>query len=142
MQNFVQQGHNILFEVAKRYEYEVEQANKQFSKEDDAIETALQKYDEQWSRTIKVKSALALVRDHEHKDDLKEAREIVKEQLRSIQREREALENRRPRCEDQHYRRHKATATLFENQPKFYDAIVYRIQSEMFAYTQDEQHSE
>ncbi|KAF5848928.1 hypothetical protein GGP41_010102 [Bipolaris sorokiniana] len=128
---FVKQGQDIICEVEKRYEHEIDVASRQYEKEDRATEIALRKVDEQYSRALRLKKIMELFWETEYTNEWNEGRKIIDEDLKFIRQERKELTNRQPRCEEHLLRRQNKAGALLEKQSRFYKALLCRVEMKL-----------
>ncbi|EUC47422.1 hypothetical protein COCMIDRAFT_3674 [Bipolaris oryzae ATCC 44560] len=137
MIGFVEQGQNIMCEVEQRYELDIDAANRQYDRDERAIEIGLKKNEEQYSRALRLKNIMELLWETEYTDEWNEGRKIIKEELKLIRQERKELTNRQPRCEEHRVRRQNEANALLEKQSRFYKALVGRVESEAASLNQN-----
>ncbi|KNG49383.1 hypothetical protein DDE82_002553 [Stemphylium lycopersici] len=115
-----------------RYENEVDAASSQRAHEQDFIEFGLQKRAEQRARIGNIRDVVGRLWETEKKNEKQwdAAWEMTNDEMKIIKKELESFENHVPRCDDKLFARYKAAEALLVKQKKFYEALLYRFETE------------
>lgn len=132
IRRFVQQGQHILSEIQGRYEDEIDAASSQRAREQNSIDSGLQKRAEQRARIGKIRDVVGKLWETEKKNEKQwdAAWEMTNDEMKIIKKELESFENHVPRCDDKLFARCKAAEALLVKQKKFYEALLYRFETE------------